>query len=427
MIRSSGRPSGFVGSLGPELVAGGCAEGRGPPWLCPGPGCPGPGGCPCGPAGAGRPLGPAAAADREPAAAAGAANGFEVLTYGTLVAVDIDAFVAVNSGRWERLAALLRQRRLDGAEADELIRNYQLTATDLSRVRTSAPDPSIVTRLSILLARARGLIAGAHEPAWNDVARFAVISLPAAFYRVRWWTIAAMLLFCVYGVAAGFWAYNDPAVLAQMGTPAMREQYANEAFEAYYSNYPAPDFAAQVWTNNAWDHRSGHRRRHHRGLPDLHPAAERSGHRDVRGRDGRARLPGRVLRTDPAARADGAVRDLHRRWCRGQALLGLGVPGPAYPRTGPRRRGPSHCDGSDRTGDRARGQRPRGRLCHAVEPAHRGEDHHRRARPRGLLGSTRSCSAGGRCATARPATCAPSTPRTLWRWRPEPRPCLRPT
>lgn len=182
----------------------------------------------------------------------GAANGFEVLIYGRLVAVDIDAFVAVNSGRWERLAALLRQRRLDGAETDELIRTYQLTATDLSRVRTSAPDPSIVTRLSVLLARARGLIAGAHEPAWGDVARFAVISLPAAFYRVRWWTIAAMLLFCIYGVAAGVWAYNDPAVLAQMGTPAMREQYAREAFEAYYSNYPAPDFAAQVWTNNAW-------------------------------------------------------------------------------------------------------------------------------------------------------------------------------
>src|SRR5699024_4652635 len=28
--------------------------------------------------------------------------------------------------------------------------------------------------------------------------------------------------------------------------------YAEDLFAAYYSNYPAPDFAAQVWTNNAW-------------------------------------------------------------------------------------------------------------------------------------------------------------------------------
>src|SRR5690625_1277416 len=231
--------------------------------------------------------------------------------------MDIDAFVAVNSSRWDRLAALLRQRRLDGAEADELIRNYQLTATDLSRVRTSAPDPSIVSRLSILLARARGMIAGAHEPAWADVTRFAVISLPAAFYRVRWWTIAAMLLFCAYGVATGFSAYNDPAVLNQMGTPAMREQYAREAFAAYYSDFPAPDFAAQVWTNNAWIAARAIgggitgifpifillQNAHGIGMCVLQqdedredPGEERTRHRHVGRGDGRARLPRRVLR-----------------------------------------------------------------------------------------------------------------------------------
>lgn len=182
----------------------------------------------------------------------GAAKGFGVLIHGTLVVMDIDAFVAVNASRWERLRSLLRQRRLTGAEADELIHSYQLTATHLSQVRTSTPDPHLVSRLSILLARARGIIAGAHEPAWSDITRFAVISLPAAFYRVRWWTIAALVVFCIYAVATGFWAYHTPEALSAMGSPAEREQYARKAFEAYYSNFPAPDFAAQVWTNNAW-------------------------------------------------------------------------------------------------------------------------------------------------------------------------------
>ncbi|UFU08334.1 stage II sporulation protein M [Ruania halotolerans] len=166
--------------------------------------------------------------------------------------MDIDAFVAVNAARWDRLDQLVRARRRTGAEADELVQLYQLTATHLSQVRTSAPDPSVVTRLSGLLARARGVIAGAHEPAWSDVTRFVLISLPAAFYRARWLTLAATALFCIIGAVTGFRAAGDPEMLALAGTPNERQQYADELFEAYYSNYPAPDFAAQVWTNNAW-------------------------------------------------------------------------------------------------------------------------------------------------------------------------------
>lgn len=166
--------------------------------------------------------------------------------------MDIDAFVAVHAPRWDRLKQLLRQRRLTGRQADELVGHYQATATHLSQVRTNAPDPNLVTRLSSLLVRARGRITASHEPAWADVVRFAVLSLPAAFYRVRWWTVAAMVIFCIYAVATGFWAYGNPEALSQMGSPQEREQYASQAFEAYYSNFPAPDFAAQVWTNNAW-------------------------------------------------------------------------------------------------------------------------------------------------------------------------------
>nr|WP_246803664.1 stage II sporulation protein M [Cellulomonas hominis] len=145
---------------------------------------------------------------------------------------------------------LTRRRVRDGAEADELVRLYQAVATDLSTVRSAAPDPDTVARLSQLLARARSAIAGTHEPAWRDVRRFLVFSLPAALYRIRWWSVAVMTAFLLVAVVAGWWVATDADALAAMGTPAQRQQYVDEAFASYYD--PGLGFAAVVWTNNAW-------------------------------------------------------------------------------------------------------------------------------------------------------------------------------
>ncbi len=166
--------------------------------------------------------------------------------------MDVDAFVAVNARRWDRLKFLLQQRKLSGAQVDELVNDYQTTATHLSQLQSAAPDPTLTSRLSALLARARSAMTGAHELSWSDVVRFAAISLPAAFYRVRWWTIWVGVAFIVLALVSGWWTYNTPEALAQMGTPTERANYAQDAFESYYSNYPAPDFMAQVWLNNAW-------------------------------------------------------------------------------------------------------------------------------------------------------------------------------
>ena len=76
------------------------------------------------------------------------------------------------------------------AETDRLVTLYQRTATHLSQVRSAAPDPTLVGRLSTLVARARGRLTGSGESAWRDVARFATVSCPAALYRVRWWATA---------------------------------------------------------------------------------------------------------------------------------------------------------------------------------------------------------------------------------------------
>ena len=166
--------------------------------------------------------------------------------------MDVDALVAVRTPAWTRLEELLKARTLTGAEADEMVRLYQATAADLSRLRVYGPDPALINYLSTLLSRTRGRSTGGREVDLGAVKRFFQFSLPAAFYRIRWWTIAVMVVFVVISVAYGVWIYHTPGGLDQLASPAQREAYANEAFESYYSNMSAPDFTGVVWANNAF-------------------------------------------------------------------------------------------------------------------------------------------------------------------------------
>ena len=80
--------------------------------------------------------------------------------------MDVDALVALRSQEWNRLEELAGQRRLTGEEADEFVRLYQQTAADLSTLRSLAPEPVLVDRLSNILSRSRGRSTGARSPAW---------------------------------------------------------------------------------------------------------------------------------------------------------------------------------------------------------------------------------------------------------------------
>ena len=166
--------------------------------------------------------------------------------------MDVDAFSAVHEAEWNRLRTLARRRRLSGPEADEIVGLYQSTATHLSMVQSAAPDPALVARLSALLARGRVAIAGSHDPSWSDVSEFVARTLPAALYRIRWWTVGVTVAFCAIAASSAWWVAATPDAQAVLGTPAELQRYADQAFEAYYSASPAPSFAAQVWTNNAW-------------------------------------------------------------------------------------------------------------------------------------------------------------------------------
>lgn len=164
--------------------------------------------------------------------------------------MDLDAYTRARTPTWQRLDELARRGRLTGAEADELVALYQATATDLSAVRSAAPDPETVGRLSQVLARARSRLAGTHAPSLRDVTSFVVVRLPAALYRVRWWTVAVTGAFLALAVATGVLVATSPDALALMGTPAEQRDYVDRAFAEYYT--PGAGFAAMVWTNNAW-------------------------------------------------------------------------------------------------------------------------------------------------------------------------------
>ncbi|MDO8108582.1 stage II sporulation protein M [Isoptericola sp. b441] len=166
--------------------------------------------------------------------------------------MDLDAFSAVHRASWARLATLSKSRRLHGSEADELVRLYQEVATHLSMVRSAAPDPALISELSQLLARARSAISGSHDPSWSDLSRFFVETLPAAFYRVRWWTLGVAVASAVLAVVAGAWLVRSPEAQAAIGPPGTLKEIADRTFAQYYVQYDGASFAAQVWTNNAW-------------------------------------------------------------------------------------------------------------------------------------------------------------------------------
>ncbi|WP_432096244.1 stage II sporulation protein M [Streptomyces sp. bgisy100] len=168
--------------------------------------------------------------------------------------MDLDVFVAAHRAEWTRLDELLRRRRrLTGAEADELVALYQRTATHLSLVQSSAPDPQLIGRLTQLVAGARSAVTGARKASWRDATRFLAAGFPAALYRTRrWWTTTAVLSL-VLAAVVGWWIGTHPEVQSSIAAPDELRELTRPGgqYETYYSSHAATSFAAQVWTNNA--------------------------------------------------------------------------------------------------------------------------------------------------------------------------------
>lgn len=167
--------------------------------------------------------------------------------------MDLDVFVSMHAEEWRRLEELVkRRRRLTGAEADELVELYQRVSTQLSAVRSTSPDPGLLTKLSTLVARARSAITGAHTPAWRDLLRFVLVVFPTVAYRYRWWWLIAGAGTILVSTVTAAWLVANPDLLTELAPPAYLKQYAEEDFASYYGEYGASSFAGRVWTNNVW-------------------------------------------------------------------------------------------------------------------------------------------------------------------------------
>ena len=108
--------------------------------------------------------------------------------------MDIDAFRAAHGDQWARLDRLVGRRRLNGAEADELVWLYRSAARDLSRLRTGAPDPQLISEMSMRVAAARGRLTGSRAIGGANIIHYLTVDVPAALYRVRWWTVGVTVV-----------------------------------------------------------------------------------------------------------------------------------------------------------------------------------------------------------------------------------------
>ncbi len=166
--------------------------------------------------------------------------------------MDVDSFIAQHSAEWTRLEALIRRRRLNGAEADELVSLYRRAATHLALVQSRAPDPVLAARLSRLVARARSAaVGGSRTSGWSAFARGVTVDFPVAVYRTWRWSVGMLVVNVGIAASMMLWLRDHPERLNRLLSSTAVRQLVDHDFSDYYSAHPAHDFAAQVWTNNA--------------------------------------------------------------------------------------------------------------------------------------------------------------------------------
>ncbi len=334
--------------------------------------------------------------------------------------MDLDVFVSAHRAEWDRLDALLRrQRRLTGAEVDELVALYQRTATHLSLIQSSAPDPQLTGRLSQLVARARSAVTGTRRASWRDVTRFLTARFPRGGLPIA--PLVGPHRAPLHGgggspglvdrhAPRGAVLHRGPRRTARPDPPRWRVRDVLLQPPRRFLRRPGVD-----------EQRPGRRDVPGPGRLPLLP-----GHLDPlpehaqRGRRHRPDVLGgptrHLPRPDPAARPPGTDRGLRRRRHGPAPRLDGHRPRPAFP---------PHGTGRGRTSSPGHGDRPgpgplrlgrHRRLRHPVGPAHLGAHHASASSPNWPSSRTSTSSAVARPAPARQATskrssAAPPSPR----------------
>ncbi|MCB0955793.1 MAG: stage II sporulation protein M, partial [Ilumatobacter sp.] len=170
--------------------------------------------------------------------------------------MDIDAFVAANQGAWWRLQQLTekarRIRSMSPDELDEMIHLYQRTGANLATARVEYHgDPTVVNRLTLLVADAHGLLYGQRDvEVRRSLGQFVTVTFPAAIYSLRRYIAVAAVLTLLPWAVFQIWLAVSPTAFDAAAPDAAAQQYINQDFEDYYSNQPSQNFATQVFLNN---------------------------------------------------------------------------------------------------------------------------------------------------------------------------------
>ena len=169
--------------------------------------------------------------------------------------MDIDRYIARNEPTWVRLDECTRRARrsissMTPADLEELVQLYQRTSSHLSYVRTNFREPTLIARLTRLVASANGVIYGKRAKSWRAVATFFVTTYPAAVYHCRKQIRLAALLFFVPALLLGIWLSVDQHALDTSAAKKVRQEYVHEQFEPYYSDQASAVFFTEVTTNN---------------------------------------------------------------------------------------------------------------------------------------------------------------------------------
>src|SRR4029453_13618698 len=109
----------------------------------------------------------------------------------------------------------------------------------------------LVASVRRLVLRARAAVPPSAGFSLAAIGRFFWVTFPAEVYRARgWWLGVAGVFLGLTGVLIWLTA-SDPTIPAAFLSPEDIESLVSRDFEAYYSEFPAENFAALVWTNNA--------------------------------------------------------------------------------------------------------------------------------------------------------------------------------
>ncbi|HEY6957257.1 MAG TPA: stage II sporulation protein M [Candidatus Limnocylindria bacterium] len=144
----------------------------------------------------------------------------------------IDRFVEDRRARWARLGQLVSaaRGRVDRLKADEVLelgRLYRATTSDLAIARRDFARDVATERLNDLVAAAHALVYSEAPTSGRRLRRFVVEELPASVRAQLPWTLTAIVLSFVFGIATFLIGLAFPQI-AQSALPEdVRQQLAH--------------------------------------------------------------------------------------------------------------------------------------------------------------------------------------------------------